>query len=190
MNYNNRIIIIIIINNSFLLYFSLTALLIYWVLAFVSKTIKFAKYTEHGIGLRQLRFGITGLLSLLYGLLLAVEINVIMTRVMIVCLWFVFLVVDSPFLFFSLWLSIFRNILLLQSRIIQKSALSAWQTARNLGSSECNPIFNLGFKVVSVRIQTIYSSSGLSNFTYFCGTQKVIFGRIFKLHKCWLYYKL
>lgn len=76
----------IIINNSFLLYFSFTALLIYWVLAFVSKTIKFAKYTEHGIGLRQLRFGITGLLSLLYGLLLAVEINVIMTRVMIVCL--------------------------------------------------------------------------------------------------------
>lgn len=58
-----------------------TALLIYWVLAFVSKTIKFVKYTEHGIGLRQLRFGITGLLTLLYGLLLAVEINVILTRV-------------------------------------------------------------------------------------------------------------
>ncbi|XP_073687769.1 ATP-binding cassette sub-family C member 8 [Garra rufa] len=58
----------------------LTTLLIYWVLAFVSKTIKFAKYTEHGIGLRQLRFGITGLLALLYGLLLAVEINVILRR--------------------------------------------------------------------------------------------------------------
>uniref|UniRef100_A0A671QW98 ATP-binding cassette sub-family C member 8-like n=1 Tax=Sinocyclocheilus anshuiensis TaxID=1608454 RepID=A0A671QW98_9TELE len=58
----------------------LMTLLIYWVLAFVSKTIKFAKYTEHGIGLRQLRFGITGLLTMLYGLLLAVEINVILKR--------------------------------------------------------------------------------------------------------------
>ncbi|XP_068578576.1 ATP-binding cassette sub-family C member 8 isoform X1 [Cebidichthys violaceus] len=58
----------------------LLALLIYWVLAFIMKTIKFAKYTEHGIGPRQLRFCITGLLVLLYGLLLAVEINVIMGR--------------------------------------------------------------------------------------------------------------
>ncbi len=63
------------------IYFSFTALLIYWVLAFLSKAIKFAKYTDHGIGLRQLRFGITGLLTLLYGLLLAVEINVILSRV-------------------------------------------------------------------------------------------------------------
>ncbi|KAG7279219.1 hypothetical protein CRUP_013611 [Coryphaenoides rupestris] len=39
------------------------------------KTIKFAKYTEHGIGPRQLRYCITGLLVLLYGLLLAVELN-------------------------------------------------------------------------------------------------------------------
>uniref|UniRef100_A0A4W5R6P9 ATP-binding cassette, sub-family C (CFTR/MRP), member 8 n=1 Tax=Hucho hucho TaxID=62062 RepID=A0A4W5R6P9_9TELE len=53
----------------------LLALLFYWVLAFLMKTIKFAKYTEHGIGLRQLRYCITGLLALLYGLLLAVEIN-------------------------------------------------------------------------------------------------------------------
>lgn len=58
-----------------------SALLIYWVLAFTMKTIKFAKYTEHGIGLRQLRYCITGLLVLLYGLLLAVEINVILGRV-------------------------------------------------------------------------------------------------------------
>ncbi|KAI1903969.1 hypothetical protein AGOR_G00000870 [Albula goreensis] len=58
----------------------LLALLIYWVLAFVTKTIKFAKYNEHGVGLRQLRFCITGLLVLLYGLLLAVEINVILGR--------------------------------------------------------------------------------------------------------------
>ncbi|XP_056273131.1 ATP-binding cassette sub-family C member 8 [Pseudoliparis swirei] len=58
----------------------LLALLIYWVLAFTMKTIKFAKYTEHGIGTRQLRYCITGLLVLLYGLLLAVEINVILGR--------------------------------------------------------------------------------------------------------------
>uniref|UniRef100_A0A669CWX1 ATP-binding cassette, sub-family C (CFTR/MRP), member 8 n=1 Tax=Oreochromis niloticus TaxID=8128 RepID=A0A669CWX1_ORENI len=59
----------------------LLALLIYWVLAFIMKTIKFAKYTEHGIGPRQLRYCITGLLVLLYGLLLTVEINVILGRV-------------------------------------------------------------------------------------------------------------
>ncbi|KPP62631.1 ATP-binding cassette sub-family C member 8-like, partial [Scleropages formosus] len=53
----------------------LLALLIYWVLAFVTKTIKFAKYYEQGVGMGQLRFCITGLLVLLYGLLLAVEIN-------------------------------------------------------------------------------------------------------------------
>uniref|UniRef100_A0A1A7XP08 ATP-binding cassette, sub-family C (CFTR/MRP), member 8 n=1 Tax=Iconisemion striatum TaxID=60296 RepID=A0A1A7XP08_9TELE len=58
----------------------LLALLIYWVLAFIMKTIKFAKYTEHGISPGQLRYCITGLLVLLYGLLLAVEINVIMGR--------------------------------------------------------------------------------------------------------------
>ena len=52
------------------------------------KTIKFAKYTEHSVGLRQLRYCITGLLALLYGLLLAVEINVILGRVSIsVCEW-------------------------------------------------------------------------------------------------------
>jgi hypothetical protein len=45
------------------------------------KTIKFAKYTEHGIGPRQLRYCIAGLLMLLYGLLLAVEVKVIMGRV-------------------------------------------------------------------------------------------------------------
>ncbi|XP_061077609.1 ATP-binding cassette sub-family C member 8 isoform X1 [Conger conger] len=58
----------------------LLALLIYWVLAFVTKTIKFAKYNEHGVGLGQLRFCLTGLLVLLYGLLLAVEVNVILGR--------------------------------------------------------------------------------------------------------------
>lgn len=50
------------------------------------KTIKFAKYTEHGIGPRQLRYCITGLLVLLYGLLLAVELNVILGRVSVAVL--------------------------------------------------------------------------------------------------------
>lgn len=61
-----------------------TALLIYWILAFITKTIKFAKYTEHGIGMRQLRFCLTGLLVLLYGLLLTVEVNVILGRVSVI----------------------------------------------------------------------------------------------------------
>ncbi|KAK2848336.1 hypothetical protein Q7C36_010018 [Tachysurus vachellii] len=58
----------------------LLALLIYWILAFVAKTIKFTKYDEHGIGLGQLRFCITGLLALIYGLLLTVEISVVLRR--------------------------------------------------------------------------------------------------------------
>lgn len=63
------------------------ALLIYWILAFVTKTIKFAKYNEHSIGVGQLRFCITGLLALIYGLLLAVEINVILRRVRAECVF-------------------------------------------------------------------------------------------------------
>ncbi|XP_031425167.1 ATP-binding cassette sub-family C member 8-like [Clupea harengus] len=58
----------------------LFALLIYWILAFVTKTIKFGKYDAHGIGLGQLRFCLTGLLALIYGLLLAVEVNVVLGR--------------------------------------------------------------------------------------------------------------
>lgn len=68
--------------NMFMNYFSShPALLIYWTLAFITKTIKFVKYDDHGIGLMQLRFCITGLLALLYGLLLGVEVNVILRRV-------------------------------------------------------------------------------------------------------------
>ncbi|TRY89266.1 hypothetical protein DNTS_031839 [Danionella cerebrum] len=58
----------------------LIALLIYWTLAFITKTIKFVKYDAHGIGVRQLRFCITALLVVLYGLLLGVEISVILRR--------------------------------------------------------------------------------------------------------------
>ncbi|KAA0714786.1 ATP-binding cassette sub-family C member 8 [Triplophysa tibetana] len=58
----------------------LIALLIYWILAFVTKTIKIIKYDDHGIGLRHIRFCITGLLVLIYGLLLGVEVNVILRR--------------------------------------------------------------------------------------------------------------
>ncbi|KAK1161663.1 ATP-binding cassette sub-family C member 8-like isoform X1 [Acipenser oxyrinchus oxyrinchus] len=58
----------------------LLALLVYWILAFIIKTVKFAKFCEHGIWFTQLRFCITGLLVVLYGMLLAVEINVIRVR--------------------------------------------------------------------------------------------------------------
>ncbi|XP_075066890.1 ATP-binding cassette sub-family C member 9 isoform X1 [Mixophyes fleayi] len=58
----------------------LLALFLYWVLAFIAKTIKLVKYSENGIGLTQLRFCITGTMVILYGLLMAVEINVIRVR--------------------------------------------------------------------------------------------------------------
>lgn len=58
-----------------------TALLIYWTLAFITKTIKFVKFYDHAIGFSQLRFCLTGLLVILYGMLLLVEVNVIRVRV-------------------------------------------------------------------------------------------------------------
>lgn len=57
------------------------ALLVYWTLAFITKTIKFVKFYDHSIGFSQLRFCLTGLLVILYGLLLLVEVNVIRVRV-------------------------------------------------------------------------------------------------------------
>ncbi|XP_068611090.1 LOW QUALITY PROTEIN: ATP-binding cassette sub-family C member 9 [Brachionichthys hirsutus] len=58
----------------------LLVLFIYWVLAFVTKSIKLWKFLEHDVGLQQLRFCITALLVVLYGLLMAVEVNVIRVR--------------------------------------------------------------------------------------------------------------
>ncbi|KAM3924479.1 LOW QUALITY PROTEIN: ATP-binding cassette sub-family C member 9 [Leptodactylus fuscus] len=58
----------------------LLALFLYWILAFISKTIKLVKYCENGVGVHQLRFCITGAMVVLYGLLMAVEINVIRVR--------------------------------------------------------------------------------------------------------------
>ncbi|XP_078537187.1 ATP-binding cassette sub-family C member 8 isoform X2 [Lissotriton helveticus] len=58
----------------------LIALLVYWTIAFITKTIKFVKFCDNGIGLSQLRFCLTGLLVILYGMLLAVEMNVIRVR--------------------------------------------------------------------------------------------------------------
>lgn len=58
-----------------------TALFIYWVLAFITKIIKLWKFAEEGVGIQYLRFCITALLVVLYGLLMAVEINVIRVRV-------------------------------------------------------------------------------------------------------------
>ncbi|XP_066465593.1 ATP-binding cassette sub-family C member 8 isoform X2 [Tiliqua scincoides] len=58
----------------------LIALLVYWTLAFVTKTIKFVKFYDNDVGPLQLRFCLTGLLVALYGMLLVVEINVIRVR--------------------------------------------------------------------------------------------------------------
>ncbi|XP_019312001.1 ATP-binding cassette sub-family C member 8 isoform X5 [Panthera pardus] len=58
----------------------LIALLVYWTLAFITKTIKFVKFYDHAIGFSQLRFCLTGLLVILYGMLLLVEVNVIRVR--------------------------------------------------------------------------------------------------------------
>lgn len=60
---------------------SSAALLVYWTLAFITKTIKFVKFLDHAIGFSQLRFCLTGLLVILYGMLLLVEVNVIRVRV-------------------------------------------------------------------------------------------------------------
>lgn len=56
-------------------------LFIYWVLAFITKSIKLWKFAENDIGLEHLRFCITASLVVLYALLMAVEINVIRVRV-------------------------------------------------------------------------------------------------------------
>ncbi|KAJ8245701.1 hypothetical protein GJAV_G00273560 [Gymnothorax javanicus] len=58
----------------------LLALFFYWVLAFITKTIKLVKYAQYHVGIQHLRFCVTALLVLLYGLLMAVEINVIRVR--------------------------------------------------------------------------------------------------------------
>nr|XP_023406582.1 ATP-binding cassette sub-family C member 8 isoform X4 [Loxodonta africana] len=58
----------------------LIALLVYWTLAFITKTIKFVKFYDHAIGFSQLRFCLTGLLVILYGMLFLVEVNVIRVR--------------------------------------------------------------------------------------------------------------
>ncbi|XP_044042032.1 ATP-binding cassette sub-family C member 9 isoform X2 [Siniperca chuatsi] len=58
----------------------LLVLFIYWVLAFITKSIKLWKFAEYLVGPQHLRFCITALLVLLYGLLMAVEINVIRVR--------------------------------------------------------------------------------------------------------------
>ncbi|KAM6464846.1 ATP-binding cassette sub-family C member 8 isoform 2-T2 [Liasis olivaceus] len=58
----------------------LIALLFYWTLAFITKTIKFVKFCDNNIGPLQLRFCLTALLVVLYGMLLIVEINVIRVR--------------------------------------------------------------------------------------------------------------
>uniref|UniRef100_A0A5F9D9N4 ATP binding cassette subfamily C member 9 n=1 Tax=Oryctolagus cuniculus TaxID=9986 RepID=A0A5F9D9N4_RABIT len=58
----------------------LLALFLYWVMAFITKTIKLVKYWQSGWGVSDLRFCITGIMVILNGLLMAVEINVIRIR--------------------------------------------------------------------------------------------------------------
>ncbi|XP_004634711.1 ATP-binding cassette sub-family C member 9 [Octodon degus] len=58
----------------------LLALFLYWVMAFITKTIKLVKYWQLGWGMSDLRFCITGMMVILNGLLMAVEINVIRVR--------------------------------------------------------------------------------------------------------------
>uniref|UniRef100_A0A672V8E7 ATP binding cassette subfamily C member 9 n=1 Tax=Strigops habroptila TaxID=2489341 RepID=A0A672V8E7_STRHB len=58
----------------------LLALFLYWIMAFVTKTIKLVRYCQDGVPFSQLRFCITGIMVILYGLLMAVEINVIRVR--------------------------------------------------------------------------------------------------------------
>ncbi|XP_037701589.1 ATP-binding cassette sub-family C member 9 isoform X2 [Choloepus didactylus] len=58
----------------------LLALFLYWVMAFITKTIKLVKYWQFGLGVSNLRFCITGIMVILNGLLMAVEINVIRVR--------------------------------------------------------------------------------------------------------------
>uniref|UniRef100_A0A8C6QM48 ATP-binding cassette, sub-family C member 9 n=1 Tax=Nannospalax galili TaxID=1026970 RepID=A0A8C6QM48_NANGA len=53
---------------------------LYWVMAFITKTIKLVKYWQSGWGVSDLRFCITGVMVILNGLLMAVEINVIRVR--------------------------------------------------------------------------------------------------------------
>lgn len=58
----------------------LLVLFIYWVLAFITKSIKLWKFAEDKGAAQYLRLYITALLVILYGLLMAVEINVIRVR--------------------------------------------------------------------------------------------------------------
>ncbi|KAM9327438.1 LOW QUALITY PROTEIN: ATP-binding cassette sub-family C member 9 [Pholidichthys leucotaenia] len=58
----------------------LLVLFIYWILAFITKCIKLYNFVEFSVGPQYLRFCITALLVILYGLLMAVEINVIRVR--------------------------------------------------------------------------------------------------------------
>lgn len=71
-------------------------LFIYWVLAFITKSIKLWKFLEYDIGLRFLRCCITIFLVVLYALLMAVEVNVIRIRVR-ECIWLKVIPVFSPF---------------------------------------------------------------------------------------------
>ncbi|EGW00565.1 ATP-binding cassette transporter sub-family C member 9 [Cricetulus griseus] len=77
----------------------LLALFLYWVMAFITKTIKLVKYPQFGWNTSDLRFCITGVMVILNGLLMAVEINVIRVRKK---------AADHPNRTPSIWLAMYR----------------------------------------------------------------------------------
>nr|XP_058161659.1 ATP-binding cassette sub-family C member 8 isoform X9 [Dasypus novemcinctus] len=118
----------------------LIALLVYWTLAFITKTIKFVKFHDHAIGFSQLRFCLTGLLVLLYGMLLLVEVNVIRVRTQFLGVYFVS---SQEFLANAYVLAVLLFLaLLLQRTFLQASYYVAIETGINLRGAIQTKIYN------------------------------------------------
>ncbi|XP_011944055.1 PREDICTED: ATP-binding cassette sub-family C member 8 isoform X7 [Cercocebus atys] len=118
----------------------LIALLVYWTLAFITKTIKFVKFLDHAIGFSQLRFCLTGLLVILYGMLLLVEVNVIRVRTQFLGVYFVS---SQEFLANAYVLAVLLFLaLLLQRTFLQASYYVAIETGINLRGAIQTKIYN------------------------------------------------
>ncbi|XP_034501674.1 ATP-binding cassette sub-family C member 8 isoform X7 [Ailuropoda melanoleuca] len=118
----------------------LIALLVYWTLAFITKTIKFVKFYDHSIGFSQLRFCLTGLLVILYGMLLLVEVNVIRVRTQFLGVYFVS---SQEFLANAYVLAVLLFLaLLLQRTFLQASYYVAIETGINLRGAIQTKIYN------------------------------------------------
>ncbi|XP_047546407.1 ATP-binding cassette sub-family C member 8 isoform X4 [Lutra lutra] len=118
----------------------LIALLVYWTLAFITKTIKFVKFYDHSISFSQLRFCLTGLLVVLYGMLLLVEVNVIRVRIQFLGVYFVS---SQEFLANAYVLAVLLFLaLLLQRTFLQASYYVAIETGINLRGAIQTKIYN------------------------------------------------